>query len=254
MYAEIRCPSCFTLIETELIDLNEKSAYCKSCDNRFSIDISLENIRHKYESYAPKSWDILKTSNTLTITIPLESVIEEIPGAGFAVKISTMFNRFMAAIVILFLMAFIVGYSKQEMGRGNTISLISGILIAVSMLGVVVYFFFIKGKDQSKETKIDVTSDWLIVKNPTSTDKESTRFAERRKTHKIPSRDIQQLYVEEVNIDGPMVFDVKIEMKSGKIQSPFLPFLSLQQARYIEQEVEKALRITDKKNPKEYLP
>lgn len=255
MYEEIRCPDCFIVIDNERIDLNDKVAYCTSCEKRFSIQPALEGIRLKYESIAPVGWEVRKTPNHQKIIIPFSTFFTGVPGVNFILKTQNVMKNITLSVVLVFLVVFIIGYTNQELSRGNYYSLIMAWIVFTAIIFVIGFILY-EGVGSKPGIEIDMFRKQLKIKfkNMDGHKSHSTAESSKNKNQTISQNNIRQVYIESISFNNVPAYEMIIKLKDDTEIRPIIPFFNLSNARYIEQEIERFYEIRDVKGENEYLP
>ncbi len=226
---KVKCPGCQSPIETEHINIDHNLAKCHKCESIYQLHNAMP-FRHKPESFMPNGIEVLHLTNELDIELSWKRSIQS--GLLF-------FTIFWNSIMFVIAAGAIIS--------GNFIALLfMGLHIAVG-IGLLYNQLTL----MLNRTNIIVDHDRTLIEHrplklPFYNDKS------------ILNQDIQQIfveqYVESTTNDVPNhAFSVSIILKNGKREKLIKGIMHLEQAQYIEQEIENFLQIPDEKVKGEYL-
>jgi len=249
MHIDIRCPNCFVEIDSKNLNVQNEKAKCQECSTEFSIAKTVQTkLRNKVQINQPNRFNILKVGNQeldIQFTFQVKGTISTFLGLLFASKGSFIIPFF---ITLIFFASFMVNFP----GMPNYVWL----LILALLLFVVLQLYRIKtGIQQS----INIKNGTLKIINPTLNlrKKLSSKLESfiPETTIEIEASNIDQIYIKETNSDKGKILDLFIlqfKMKDGIEINPIMPLFELQEALYIEQEIEQFLNISDRKMENEF--
>ncbi len=225
----VKCPGCESVIEPAQINIDHNLAKCDSCESIYQLHNAIP-FRHKAESFMPNGIEVLHLTNELDIELSWQRSLKS--GLLF-------FTIFWNSIVFIIAAGAIIS--------GNYIALLFMSLhlaVGIGLLYNQLTLIF-------NRTNIIVDHDRTLIEHrplklPFYNDKS------------ISNKDIQQIFVEKyvestTNNIPNHAFSVSIIFKNGKREKLIKGIMHLEQAQYIEQEIENFLRIPDEKIKGEHL-
>jgi len=230
----ISCDNCGNDIPAQNFNINSSLAKCDSCDTLFTLkdDSFFNNDRvGRPEMIMPEGTDVLTLHDSLDIRLDwLKSNPRS--SLGFLTFFTVMWNGFLAIMASNFIAAGAVG---------NIAFL--GIHLAVG-LGLLYYILSI----YLNYTDIIVTRDYIEIgqrpiKNPF------------KPTKTIPTRDIKQLYVTKYvsstsNNVANYAYALYADLGSNQRSIKLIDGMNKETQLYLEQEIERFLKIKDDARPK----
>lgn len=230
-FTHLDCPECGTLVPADNINLDKSLAKCNHCDAVFDFEGQLLPSRHKPTVYLPKGMELLKLRSLLELQYKWRSVKTN----GFLTFFTLMWN----AILFPFVAGIIISGAW-----GMLFFLSIHLTIGLSLL----YY---------------VISTWINTTYITVDEREVSVEHRPLKQPFNPERhfdinDVQQLFVERyvssrTNGQPNYAFRVMLILKNGNRYKMVQGITQLDHARYIEQEIENYLGITDKKVMDEWV-
>lgn len=217
---KIACPTCHAHIKAGDINIDDKIAKCSSCDSVFFIhdQVSKLLLREdpKHEVIRPEGIDLFEFRDALEISVKQPwTALEVIP-----------------AILLPFLaIIFTIAFFKKGFNYGFALA---------SWISTAVTFFLLA---QRKKHWIYINID----------DKYLSTFWRPKKLHKdkhFPIDQVNQLYVRGMN--GACSLILVLDAPEGQKHIKLIGDMSsLSKAKYLEQEIERYLKIPDRKLPEE---
>jgi ribosomal protein L37AE/L43A len=222
-HQKINCPACNSSVSAESININDKIAKCNHCDVIFSFQkeiINLLNVKQiKQEVLRPEGIDVFYFQDDLDITIQQPvSVLEAIAAAS---------------LPLFAIIATVVFFDKS-----NVSILIPAFFWFLSLLSI---FNLIS----IRKHKIHITIDnqrLSIIRRPKKFIKDKSFMV----------NDIDQIYLKKESTIYSINMIVNNAMGQKHI-SLITGLDSMSKARYLEQEIERHLGITDRSVPEEIL-
>ena len=228
MSKELTCPNCSTAIPPDRINVQELVAACPACAHVFSfaslLSKALPQVPKPEGAIAlPKDFEVRKELSSLYISIPWRSVRNK------------WFMTIFAALWDLFLIPFIITALSGDTEVALFISL--HFAVAVGITFYVLALWINSTKIRVDDTGIDVRHTPIPVP-----------FTPR---HAISTGDVDQFYVEEyvpsrTNGRPDITFALRVKTKGGKDVRLVPGFTDPSGALYLEQEIEKFLKIADR--------
>lgn len=213
---KISCPACSSPIKATALNINDKIGKCSSCDSVFSFEQEVQQLQTlapaKKEVARPAGIDLYHFHDDLDITIqqPLNAV--EVVLAVFSV-----------VFLLLFCLIYFV---KGEAFLGIPISLAVGI-----------YPFFQLANRHKHFIYLDINDRFLNIK-----------WRPKKFHHDISvsTQELRQLYVKfNTTTNQASLFGI-LDTTEGQKHVKLLPDINgLTKARFLEQEIERHLGITD---------
>lgn len=228
MSKELTCPNCSTAIPPDRINIQELVAACPTCAHVFSfaplLSEALPQVPKPEGPIAlPKDFEVRRELSTLYISIPWRSVRNK----WFMTIFAVLWDLFMVPFIALAL-------------SGNTeVALFISLHFAVAV-GITFYVLAL----WINSTKIRVDNSGIQVWHTPI----PVPFTPR---HFIPADEITQFYVEEyvpsrTNGRPDITFALRCKTKNGKDIRLVPGFTDPSGALYLEQEIEKFLKIADR--------
>jgi len=253
MYLEIRCPKCLEIAQKEQVDMKALKATCGNCQTTydFSFDIN-QRLRKKGEIFQPEGFQTMKSLSELEIKIPFET--NEPSNGMVPVKLIMKFQQFQSGCMMVFLIIFAAFFGmgvwdqfKYDKSWGAYWNLLGAFILPV------IIFFISKKVFVKPGSKIKLNNELLKIDLPelNNGDNDSRpRKPKKPLKFEMKAADIKQVFVNEIRMTIT-AYQVLILKKDGETENPFIPFFNLNHALYIEQEIEKFLKITDETQKKE---
>jgi len=226
---KVSCPSCSQAVTADNLDLKTHVAKCGNCNVIFSFSDIVDKVRDSAgftEVQKPEGISINQIGNDLEISVRQPWTLFELIGVSFA-----------PVLFVLLTSLFIAFVAPTLAGKMVLVTFL------VAALTAYISYFFIR-----KEHRLNVHID------------DNHLYIEHRpkklvKDKSYPIKDIIQIYTKNIaggnNTMIASVFMV-IKGKEGERHIQLIkPVSSLSQAKYIEQEIEKQLKISDRRVPDE---
>jgi hypothetical protein len=227
MSKELTCPNCSTAIPPDRINVQEMVAACPTCAHVFRFASLLSEALPQVPKPAaplalPTGIEVQRELSTLQLSI-----------AWRAVR-SKWFMTIFAILWDLFLIPFIVTAVSGNTEVALFISLHFAVAVGITFYVIALWV---------NSTKIRVDGSGIDVRHTPI----PVPFTPR---HFIPAQDIAQFYVEEyvlsrTNGRPDITFALRIKTKNGKDLRLVPGFTDVSGALYLEQEIEKFLKIED---------
>lgn len=221
-YSFIDCPNCGNQVNATGINLNQLIATCNSCNALFSVEEDVAKLKTK-----------VKLNQEFDQPVEVEKFYF---GNELDLSVSQSISGLEGIAAYLFPFLALMGGLLYYKGKITFIfPLICLIIFAVGLISLI--------NLKKHRTQIKVTEDDVIVEN---------RPKKLRKDKRFNSRDINQLYVftHPNASDGSTNYGLKIVVDGveGQTHQQLLKGLkTLREAKFIEQEIEKHLKIVNKK-------
>ena len=225
----LNCPDCRYPIPYDDINITKTIAKCKSCDNIFDFaeeedgsSLSVLSPRRK-EIVIPTGIEVLSLMSELEIMIKWK-------------KAGKSFAPFFSVIFFVFSLFFL--YTMILSGAYGMIPFLLPFLLAGGHLMYTSLGYFIN------TTYITVDDQKLQIEH------KPIKFLSQRNTYYHPD-EIDQLYTRRYQVGSQngmpvYAFAVEMELKNGKKQSLVKSLHSAKYGRFIEQEIERYLKIQDR--------
>lgn len=228
MTGKLTCPNCSTPIPPDRINVQEMAAACPACAHVFRFASMLPETLPQVPKPAlplvlPNGFEVHRELSSLQLSV-----------AWRAVR-SKWFMTLFAVLWDLFLIPFIISAIS-----GNTeVAIFISLHFAVAV-GITIYVLAL----WINSTKIRVDGSGIDVRHTPI----PVPFTPR---HFIPAQDIEQFYVEEyvpsrTNGRPDFTFALRVKTKNGKDVRLVPGFTDASGALYLEQEIEKFLKIEDR--------
>lgn len=226
VFKRIKCPACHNNVPADNININDKIAKCNTCDVVFPFEKEIENFitpqSIKQEVIRPEGIDIFRFRNELDISIQQPFLVREIIAM---------------AIVPLFAIA-----GTKLFANGK----ISFIWFAICwMITITPYLaLFFRSKQR---IHINIDSKYLYLE---------WRPKKLVKDKQYNVEEIHQIYTKTTTANGQQhhVYMIVNGKDGGQKHIPLIQNVgSLSKARYLEQEIEKHIGITDRQVPEESI-
>lgn len=223
-FVKVVCPSCGNPGKADDININDKIAKCGQCNVVYSFQPNISNFLFtpppKQELLRPEGIEVYHFKGELDIT--MEQPI-------------SLWDAILAPL--LFFFAFMITAAYLKKGE------ISGLFPALFWIATAIPTFNLLNR---KRHKIYITADdrhLSIIRKP-------KRF---KKDQHFAVSEIDQLFVR--TKDGLFDLMLVVNTPSGARQIPLIRrFHGISKARYLEQELERYLGITDRSIPEEVKP
>lgn len=225
---QVKCPGCGSPVGAENINIHQNLAKCTSCTSVYHLNTATP-LRQRPEIFMPKGVEVLELSNELDIELSWRSSLNS--GLLF-------FTLFWNAIVLPIAAAAI--YSGELIGLlGMSIHLTIGLCLLYYHITLIF-----------NRTNIIVADDYLYIEH------RPLKLPFYGDSH-FPTDEIEQVYVEKyvqsrTNDRPNYVYAVSILKNNGEKLKMVKGIKHLDQARYIEQEIENYLLIQDEQVEGEY--
>lgn len=221
-FKKICCPSCDDEIASNDINLQNSIAKCSSCNVIFSIEEEMENIKTKNEIkqqiLRPEGIDLFYFGDGLDITT-------EQPIQGF--------NAWAIAFAPLIAIGAILIFFLGE----HPISPYFPIIFSL----VALYYLYKAFTYSNNKTYIDINKRFLSIKY---------RPKNFRKDKMYAADEIDQLYLKPSSDGlGHYTIHVIINGIAGQKHEKLMTVKTLSKAKYLEQEIERYLNISDREVP-----
>lgn len=224
---QLTCQNCRAKIPTKNINIQKVIAKCDSCGHVFDFEKMVKKERkQRREILLPTYMDVLKLNSQLEIDIKWRSSMNK-----FLVFFAVCWNAIMFVIVI------------SIMSSGNFFDLLPvsiHLAVGIGLIYYIIAMYF-------NTSKVMVNTRYLTIKH------EPIKIP-FYKGHDIRSDDIEQVYVDEYvssrsNKRPNYAFRVNVLLKDQQYKPIVIlkGFKYPEQALYVEQEVERFLRIEDRK-------
>jgi hypothetical protein len=231
MPTEIHCPNCRTRVLAENINMEKMAAVCAGCNHVFSFEEELVKATYeKSEVLLPPGIDAFSLPSELNIEIDWRK-----SQSGFI----TFFTIFWNALLIPFV---VVGITTGEYGMLLGISV--HLLVGISLLYYTLACFMNKTFVMVDHYNLHVEHKPLRI----------PFYPDRH----IPVGELDQLFIEKyvasrTNGRPDYAFAVNVRLTNQETLKIIKGLKNMHQARYIEQEIERFLRIEDRPVEEEYL-
>ncbi len=227
MQIQLECPNCGAAIRAEDININQLVAKCNQCHTLFGFDTMLKQVeRHRAEVPLPPGIEALSYLSELDIQISWRKT----SNAGFFI----FFTIFWNAVLVPFI---IIALTQGEWIILLFISL--HLLVGLSLLYYTLSVLF-------NTTYIRVNHQEVVIEHRPL---KMPFYPDRR----APVQDIDQLFIDKyvesrTNNRPNFAYAVRAVLKSNSDKRiPIIKGLkNKEQARYIEQEIERFLNIKDR--------
>lgn len=223
VFKKVTCPSCEKNIKAANLNLQNKLAKCGDCDVVFSIEEELKDLTTKKEVkqtlLRPEGIDLFYFEDDLDITV--DQYVQGVDAWGIV----------LFPIFALFSVAIYFFSDKVD------ISPFIPILFSLPAL-----YFLYKGFNYSKyKTYLEINDKFLSIKSRPNNFKKDQQYA---------SSDIDQVYLKHAtDRAGFFTLHIIVNGLDGQQHKKLLLVSSLSKAKYLEQEIEKYLKIEDRKVP-----
>lgn len=216
-FIKVSCPSCDSMVPAEHIDLNSKIGKCSNCQALFSVEKDLQhlqtNVKMREKLKRPAGVEIFQFKDELEIEVvqPL-SVLQII-------------NLLLSPFVLIF--SILIYFLKGEPGA------MGFIIASVLLTAYGIYYLF-----RRKEHKIFINIDEdkvSVQRRPNNWTKD--QFFNRS--------EIEQVYVMQA-ADGLALCFVIDGIEGQKHVKVLTRMTNISEAKYMEQEIERYLGITDR--------
>lgn len=222
------CADCGTPIPARDININDTLAKCNNCNSIFNFQDEIKQWdRTRPEIFMPDGLEVLKLQSELDMQIQWRTTKAK-KGFGFLTFFTFAWNLILLPVAFTAIMSGAIGTLL-----GMSLHLIVGIGLIAYLASVFV-----------NTTDIVVDKHFLEIKHrpiklPTF------------KSHKIPSKDIKQLYVTKyvssrTNGEPNYAHGLYAILKNGK-RIPILKGMNRETQLYVEQEIENYLEIKDQR-------
>lgn len=224
----VKCPGCGETISSDQINIHQNLAKCTNCTTLYQLNEALP-LRNKPEEFMPKGVDVLHLTNELDIEISWRRSM-----STFLVFFTIVWNS----------IVFIVAAGAILSGNFSALLFMSfHLFIGISLLYYHLTLIFNHTNILVDDRRMHI--DHYPLRLP---------FYPKRN---IEVDRIKQLYVEKyvestTNDIPNYAYSVTGLLDDGKKLKLIKGLMHLDQARYIEQEIENFLHITDKKMTGEY--
>lgn len=231
MQAQLHCPNCNTAIKSEDINISQVVAKCSNCHTVFSFSEQLlQSGRERPEVLLPDGMDALKLMSELDIRFKWRKSM-----SGFLIFFTIFWN---AIVIPMTLVALFTGAFEMLLFMSLHI------LIGVSMLYYTIAVF--------------VNTTYIIVDHGKISIEHRPLKIPFYPNREIPSRNVEQIYTykyesSKTNGRPNYSFAVQAKLKNGSEVKLLKGLKNANQAQYIEQEIERFLRIKDMPVEEEYL-
>ena len=219
-YQKIECPACVTEVSAANLDLPGKVAKCGGCNAVFSIAQKLEELNTgqevKQEYLRPEGIDLFHYRGGLDITV--QQHLQGIDMAGLFL---------FPFLAMLFTLVYFIKDAPL-------------VLPVVSIL-ISLYFVYRAAYRKNDKTYLDVSDRMLHIKARPRNFKQDKSYS---------ADEIDQLYIRNA-IDGTGYFTLYMIVNGveGQKHEKLLTVNTLSKAKYLEQEIERYLNITDRPVP-----
>lgn len=219
-FKKIDCPSCNKLIESQDLNLQNKVAKCGDCNVVFSIEEELASVSSKTDKrqtyFRPEGIELFQYQGELDITIN-----QVMTGWDYAGALALPFIAFFSAMIY---------FVSTKVSMPAVVPIISTIAS--------VYFLYKATIYSRYKSYIIVNDEYLEIRH---------RPNNLKKDIKIPSKDIDQLYIRKSRERGDLVvLHIIANGPDGQKHQKLMSIKSVSKAKYIEQEIEKYLDIKDR--------
>ncbi len=216
----ICCPSCNNDIIADHINLQHKIAKCNNCNSIFSIDEDIESLKNKKEVkqdlLRPEGIDLFHFKNNLDITID-----QHIHGVdAFGIGLFPI-----AAVFSVFLYFF-----------SDKVTFSPIIPIVLSVIGL--YYIYKAANYSKNKTYIDINNQFISIKS---------RPKNFRKDKSFLASDVDQLYLKHAPDGGGFSLQIIVNTLNGQKHEHLCTVNTISKAKYLEQEIEKYLKIKNRK-------
>lgn len=228
---KITCKNCGAAIPAQDIELDTMLAKCTHCDTVFTFKNDLQQLTYherKQEVLLPQKFNVDKTYSELGISYSWFSPV---------IIFLAFFCFFWDGFLFVW---YAIAFSQKEWFMALFATLHT--LVGIGLTYYVIACFF-------NRTRIMVMFDKLIIQHGP---------VPLKKNHTIESKDIKQLYCKKEDTRGSRgrsstTYEVHAELTSGEHIKLLDGLERFEEARYIEQEIEKFLKIEDVPVPGEFL-
>jgi hypothetical protein len=229
MSEQLACPNCSAAIPPERINMQEMAAACPECAHVFRFASLLPEAlpqiaKPKLPVTLPKGFEVRRELSALYVEIPWRAVRRK------------WFITIFAILWGLFMIPFVAMAVSENSGIGALISL--HLAAAVGLTFYVLALWLNTTKIRADNVGVEIRNTPIPIP-----------FMPRRLA--IPATQISQLYVEEYvasysNRRPNIAFALRCKLKNGKHIQLVPGFTDASGALYLEQEIEKFLKITDR--------
>ena len=228
-FLSLHCKNCNEIIPSENVNINKTLAKCDHCNSMFSFedDIFFENKRGRPEFIMPEGTEVLKLLDSMELEMSWFKSMKR-SNIAFEVMFTVIWNLVILGVIMSM---FLSGTF------GGIIFLAIHLLVGVS-LGYRLFSKFIN------KTLFNINKDRIKIEH-------GPLKAFLRKDMMIQNKDVSQLFVSEyvtnVQKNGRPVkaFGLYLILKSGK-RIQLIKDSNKESALYIEQEIERYLKIEDR--------
>jgi hypothetical protein len=227
MSRQLTCPNCSTTIPPDRINVQEMAAVCPACAHVFRFASLLSEVlpqvpKPEAPLALPSGFGVRKELSTLQLVIPWRVVR----------------NKWFMTIFAVLWDFFLIPFIKAAVSGNTQVALFISLHLAVAV-GMTLYVLAL----WINSTKIRVDTTGINVRHTPV----PVPFTPN---HFIPVQDIAQFYVEEyvpsrTNRRPDITFALRVKTKNGKDLRLVPGFTNASGALYLEQEIEKFLKIED---------
>jgi len=229
---KINCPSCANPVSADNLNIQTNIAKCNHCEGIFSIDKYVEKLSNQnnfsQEILRPEGVELTYFQDELDISV-------EQPWGDFEKIFMSLFPFFL----IMITSGFVEGFSPTPIAKAGLIT----IWIA-SIIGYFAYFFIRK----RHKIYFHIDDQYLSI------ERRPRKFI---KDKKFPIQEIDQVYIKSIvsssGAKGAGIFMIVNDVKGQKKVELIKSVSSRTKAKFIEQEIEKYLGITDRRVPDEEI-
>jgi len=218
VFKRISCPSCQNEISAENLNLEKDVAKCSGCNVIFSIEEELKSVKVeteiRQETMRPEGIDLFYYKGDLDITVQQHIYGVEAALIGFTPFIA------MLSIFLYF--------------DKNSVPILAPIACSI----IAVYYMYKAFNYKNYKTYIDINSRQLNVKSRPKNFKADKQF---------DAHDIDQVYLQFG--EGGYAIKIIVNGLEGQKHEKILTVNTISKAKFIEQEIERYLKIQDRKVP-----
>lgn len=220
VFKKVSCPSCNEDVQADNLNLQNSVAKCGSCHVIFSIEEEIENVKAqgsmKQEFIRPEGIDLFFYRDDLDITI--QQHVQGVDTFGI------IFGPTLAFFTLIL-----------HLAKGISI------LFPAFFTVITLYFLYRVLNYSKNKTYIDINSKYLSIKS---------RPKHFRKDRTFTTDEIDQLYLKRAT-DGSGYYTINMIINSleGQIHEKLITINTLSKAKYVEQEIERYLKIEDRTVP-----